>query len=66
MSKAAPHPFATIRMVASQIHPPLIVFPMLIGLALASALLGGYQSAGEKGYDWPHKIGFAAIVAFTV
>ncbi len=56
----------TVRVVATQMHPPLIVFAMLIGLALGSALLVGYQSAGEKGYDWPHKIGFAAIVAFTV
>lgn len=56
----------TVRVVATQMHPPLIVFAMLIGLALGSALLAGYQSAGEKGYDWPHKIGFAAIVAFTV
>jgi hypothetical protein len=39
---------------------------MLIGLALASALLAGYQSASERGYDWIHKIGFAAIVSFTV
>jgi hypothetical protein len=56
----------TVRVVATQMHPPLIVFAMLIGLALGSALLAGYQSAGEKGYDWPHKIGFAAVVAFTV
>ena len=56
----------TVRVVATQIHPPLIVYVMLIALALASALLAGYQSAGEKGYDWLHKIGFAGIVAFTV
>ena len=56
----------TVRVVATQIHPPLIVYEMLIALALASALLAGYQSAGEKGYDWVHKIGFAGIVAFTV
>jgi len=56
----------TLRVAATQIHPPLIVYAMLIGLALASALLAGYQSAGEKGYTWLHKIGFAAIVAFTV
>jgi hypothetical protein len=56
----------TVRVVATQIHPPLIVYVMLIALALASALLAGYQSAGEKDYDWLHKIGFAAIVAFTV
>ena len=57
---------ATVRVVATQIHPPLIVYEMLIALALASALLAGYQSAGEKDYDWVHKIGFAGIVAFTV
>ena len=57
---------ATVRVVATQIHPPLIVYGMLIALALASGLLAGYQSAGEKDYDWVHKIGFAGIVAFTV
>ena len=57
---------ASVRVVATQIHPPLIVYGMLIALALASALLAGYQSAGEKDYDWVHKIGFAGIVAFTV
>jgi len=57
---------ATVRLTAPQIHPPTIIYVMLIALALASALLAGYQSAGEKDYDWPHKLGFAAIVALTV
>jgi hypothetical protein len=57
---------ATVRVAATQIHPPLIIYLMLIGLSLAAALLAGYQTAGEKGYDWIHKIGFATIVAFTV
>jgi len=56
----------TVRVAATQIHPPLIIYAMLIGLALASALLAGYQSAGEKDFDWVHKLGFALIVAFTV
>ena len=55
-----------VRIVATQMHPPLVIYAMLIALALAAALLAGYQSAGEKGYDWLHKIGFAAVVAFTV
>src|SRR5262249_37259387 len=54
------------RVAATQIHPPQIIYAMLIGLALASALLAGYQTAGEKGYDWVHKIGFAGIVALTI
>jgi len=56
---------ATVRLAATQMHPPTIVYAMLFGLALAAALLAGYQSAGEKGFDWVHQLGFAAIVAFT-
>jgi len=55
----------TVRVTATQMHPPVIVYAMLIGLALASALLAGYQTAGERAYDWVHQLGFAGIVAFT-
>jgi hypothetical protein len=56
----------TVRLVATQLHPPLIIYIMLVALALASALLAGYQSAGASDVDWVHKIGFAGIVALTV
>jgi len=56
----------TVRVFATYMHPPMIVYAMLIGLALASALLAGYQTAGEKAYDWVHQVGFAGIVAFTL
>jgi hypothetical protein len=56
----------TVRVVATQMHPPAIIYMMLIGLALAAALLAGYQTAGERAYDWLHQIGFAGIVALTV
>ena len=56
----------TVRVVATRMHPPTIIYGMLIGLALASALLAGYQSVAEKGHDWMHQIGFACIVAFTI
>ena len=58
--------FTTVRVVATQLHPPLIIYAMLVALALASALLAAYQSAGEKDFDWVHKLGFALIVALTV
>ncbi|HVO90400.1 MAG TPA: DUF4239 domain-containing protein [Casimicrobiaceae bacterium] len=57
---------SSTRIAATQIHPPLVIYAMLVGLALASGLLAGYQTAGERGYDWLHKIGFAGVVAFTV
>ena len=56
----------TVRVAATQMHPPVIIYAMLIGLALASALLAGYQTAAEKAYDWVHQLGFAGIVALTV
>jgi hypothetical protein len=56
----------TVRMVATQIHPPTIIYAMLIGLALASALLAGYQGASERALNWVHQVGFAGIVAVTV
>ena len=56
----------TTRVAATQMHPPTVIYAMLIALALVAALLAGYQSAGEKGYAWIHKIAFATIVALTV
>jgi len=56
----------TVRAVATQIHPPSIIYIMLIVFALASALLAGYQGASEKGYSWVHKVGFALIVSCTI
>jgi len=54
------------RLAATQIHPPTIIYVMLFGLAIAAALLAGYQTAPQKGYDWMQKVGFALIISFTV
>ena len=56
----------TLRVAATQMHPPNIIFVMLVGLAFAAALLAGYRAAGDKDRDWLHKIGFAGIVACTI
>jgi len=58
--------FTTLRISATKIHPPWIIYLMLAVLALAAALLSGYQQGGEKDVDWLHKIGFALTVAITV
>jgi hypothetical protein len=52
------------RIAATNIHPPVIIYAMLIALALASALLAGYQSADEV--DPIHRFGFATIIALTI
>jgi hypothetical protein len=58
--------FTTTRTAATLIHPPAIIYWMLIALGVAAAVLAGYQTAGDKDYDWPHKLVFAAMIALTV
>jgi hypothetical protein len=56
----------TTRTMATQLHPPLIIFVMLFGLALASALLAGYGMASGKSRSWLHIFGFAAVIAVAI
>jgi len=56
----------TIRTMATQIHPPRIVFVMLVGLALAASLLAGYGMTGSRIHSWFHMLGFALVMAIAV
>ncbi len=56
----------TTRTMASQTHPPLIVFLMLALLAFASAFLAGHGMAGSKVRSWLHSVGFAVVLTVTV
>jgi hypothetical protein len=56
----------TTRTMATKVHPPRIVFVMLVALALVSALLAGHGMAGGEDRSWLHILGFAAIIATTV
>src|SRR5262249_10827922 len=56
----------TTRLLTTQIHPPVIVFVMLFGLAFASSLLAGYAMAKAKRWSLPHVIGFAGVMAISV
>jgi hypothetical protein len=57
----------TTRTVATQIHPPQVIFIMLYVLALASSLLAGYSMAGgQSSSRWIHMLVFAVIMALTV
>src|SRR6266850_2945860 len=56
----------TSRTVATQMHPPTIVFVMLFGLALVASLLAGYGMTGSKVRRWFHMLGFALVMAFAV
>lgn len=54
------------RTQATQMHPPLIIYLMLVAAALACSLLAGYAMAGGIARSWVHLIGFAAIIAITI
>jgi len=47
-------------------HPPLVIYGMLFGLALGSALLTGYAMAPAQKRNWLHAIGFALAVSIVV
>ncbi len=54
------------REMATQNHPPPIVFLLLGGLSLICALLVGYDTLKNAERSWLHTICFAAIVSLTV
>ena len=56
----------TTRTMAMQIHPPMIIFVLLVGLALISSLLVGYGMASSKARNWLHMLGLAFVMAVSV
>ena len=56
----------TTQTMATQMHPPTVVFVMLFGLALAASLLAGYGMIGSKLRSWFHMLGFALVMAVAV
>jgi hypothetical protein len=56
----------TTRTLAAQTHPPPVIFGMLFGLAVASALLAGYEIGAERVRHWLHAVGFVVTLAVAV
>ena len=56
----------TTRTMAGQMHPPMIIFALLFGLALASSLLVGYGMASSKARNWLHMLGLAFVMAVSI
>ena len=56
----------TTRTMATRIHPPAIIFVMLILLAMVSALLAGYDLARAQRRHWLHTLGYAIILSATI
>ena len=56
----------TTRTMATQLHPPTVIFVMLFAMALVSALLAGYGMAAGKSRSWLHMLCLASIVSVAV
>lgn len=52
--------------MANLLHPPFVIYLMLFGVALISALLAGYGMAGGHSRNWLHMVGFALVLAAAV
>ena len=55
----------TTREVANRNHPPTIIFLMLGGLSLLSALLVGY-SMSCRGRSWLHILSYGLLISLTI
>ena len=56
----------TTQVMATQMHPPIVLFAMFFGLALAASLLAGYGMTGSKVRSRFHMLGFALVMAVAV
>jgi hypothetical protein len=57
---------AHTRIEIARIHPPKIIFGILIALTLVSAVLVGHGMAGRKSRSWTHVIGFVITMAAAI
>jgi hypothetical protein len=56
----------TTRSAAALIHPPRIIFVMLIVMALSGSMMAGDAMSRGRTRSWAHIVGFAVLVSFTV
>lgn len=56
----------TTRIVASRNHPPIVIFLLLAGLSLVSALLIGYVMCGTKVRSWFYMLVVATTMSLTL
>ena len=56
----------TTRLAATQNHPPWIIFLLLAGLCLVSALFAGFDNSSNKVRNWLYMVIFAATMSLTL
>lgn len=56
----------TTRESAARMHPPGVVYLLLVALALGSALLAGHAMGARPALPWLHMLAFALVTAITI
>ncbi len=56
----------TTRAMAVRMHPPAVIFVLLIGVALIGALLSSYALSNTPERNWVHMLSFALVVTLAV
>jgi hypothetical protein len=54
------------RTMSMKIHPPLLIFELLLFLAIICSLLAGYGMAASKYRNWLHIMAFAVVSVISV
>jgi hypothetical protein len=52
--------------LAQRLHPPLVIYAMLVLTAFAAALFGGYALSNAPNRNWIHMVGVAATVSVAL
>src|SRR5260370_30081702 len=55
----------TTRTMALQVHPPRIIFALLIALGIICSLLAGYRMSAGKHRSWLHILAFTVITVIV-
>lgn len=57
---------ANTRVAITKIHPPVVIFALLVLLAALSSFLAGYSTSGGKHFDSLYILSYIVITAFTI
>jgi hypothetical protein len=57
---------STTRAMALQLHPPRIIYALLLGLGLICSLLAGFRMSSGQHRSWVHILGFTALTVVIV
>lgn len=55
----------TTRATATENHPPIVAFLLIVGLSLIGSLLVGYSMSANRGRSWLHSVAFAMVMSLV-